>query len=242
MVAAGIGAHVGLELYVLSEGRYHTQNFPDATVDFTKLAWDPQQSISTYSSLVETALAANGGRGWLTEAAGLADISGNFTVGVNPGLAFAYQVACFPITPTCNLSVDADAGNGQGGAQVMAMCATPAVCDDLSLATTGISGPLWVTRMRADLPASALATDLVLEAAPSQTPVPNLHTTEKYTDPNFNPCGDAGVTSPRASSAGQGSACAIQTKTTARARFADAIEFAFGGMLMAFALRRRRRP
>ena len=41
MVAAGIGAHVGITLFVVSEGRYHPQNFPDAVMDFTALTWDP---------------------------------------------------------------------------------------------------------------------------------------------------------------------------------------------------------
>ena len=41
MVAAGVGASVGIELFVLGEGRYHPQNFPDAIVDFTgeHVAW-----------------------------------------------------------------------------------------------------------------------------------------------------------------------------------------------------------
>ncbi len=237
MVAAGIGAHVGLELYVLSEGRYHPQNFPDATVDFTKLAWDPHNNISTYSTLVQAALAANGGTGWLTESASQADLSAIFVGAVNPGLALAYRTTCLPIAPTCNVSAGADAGDA--GSTVLAMCMAEASCDDLDVAMNGISSPLWVTRLRADLPASALATDLVLEAT-SQTPVPNLHTTQKYTDPSYNPCaGTAGGAN--GASSGQGSSCALRTKTSRRGRYADVIETSFGVALMALALRRRRR-
>jgi hypothetical protein len=223
---------VGLELDVLAEGRYHPQNFPDATVDFSQLAWDPHNSISNYSMLVQSALAANGSRGWLTESAAPADL-GTLSLGsVNPGLAFAYTTNCLPIAPTCNASVDA-------GSSVMAMCTLEAVCDDLSLAMDGITGPLWVTRLRADLPASALATDLDLEAT-TQTQVTNLHTTEKYTDPNYNPCpGSNGASS--SPSSGSGSSCAVRKKTSRRARYADAIELSFGMALMALALRRRRR-
>jgi hypothetical protein len=239
MVAAGVGAHVGLELYVLAEGRYHTQNFPDATVDFTQLAWDPHNDISNYSTLVDSALAANQGTAWLTESAAPADLRALSLGGVNPGLAFAYSTNCLPIVPTCNASFDA--GSGDAGASVMAMCTLAAVCDDLSVATKGIAGSLWVTRLRADLPASALATDLTLEAT-TQTQVPSLHTTEKYTDPNYNPCpGSSGSTSSASSGSGQGSSCAVQTKTTRRARYADAIELSFGTALMALAWRRRRR-
>ena len=49
MVAAGVGANVGIQLYVISEGRYHPQNFPDATIDFSQLAWDPSQQRSNYT-------------------------------------------------------------------------------------------------------------------------------------------------------------------------------------------------
>ncbi len=67
MVAAGVGANVGIELFVLSEGRYHPQNFPDATIDFTQLEWDPNAGRSNYEELAAAALAASGGTGWLTE-------------------------------------------------------------------------------------------------------------------------------------------------------------------------------
>src|SRR6202044_2378747 len=70
MVAAGVGANVGIELYVLSEGIYQAQNFPASTIDFTKLAWDPVNNVSNYPPLPPAAPAQNGGRGWLTETAG----------------------------------------------------------------------------------------------------------------------------------------------------------------------------
>ncbi len=243
MVAAGIGAHVGLELYVVSEGRYHPQNFPDATLDFTQLAWDPHNDISTYSTLEQKALAANGGTGWLTESAGPAAL-GELSSGVNPGLELAYTTTCVPSVPTCNVSVDSGAGDAQGqsegGSPALAMCATPASCDDLAVATMGINGPLWVTRLLANLPAAALTTDLVLEATASQTPVTNLHTTEKYTDPTYNPCAGTGATGATATS-GQGSSCALPTKNSRRARVAHGVELSFGAALIALALRRRRR-
>ena len=246
MVAAGIGATVGLELYVVTEGRYHTQSFPDATVDFTQLAWDPYNDISNYSTLVQSALAANGGRGWLTEASGPADLGAFSSGGVNPGLAFAYASTCVPSMPTCSAPVDAGVGDAQsaiGAASPMLdMCTTQVSCDDLVVASTGIQGNLWVTRLRADLPASALTADLVLEATALQIPVANLHTTEKYTDPSYNPCAgaDAGTTSANASS-GQGSSCTIRTKDSPRMRYAYAVELSFGSALVVLALRRRRR-
>ncbi len=243
MVAAGIGATVGLELYVVTEGRYHTQSFPDATIDFTKLAWDPHNDISNYSTLVQSALAANGGRGWLTEASGPADLGAFSSGGVNPGLAFAYATTCVPSMPTCSAPVDAGASDAQsanGPSPMLEMCTTQVSCDDLAVATTGIGADLWVTRLRADLPAAALTTDLVLEATASQTTVANFHTTQTYTDPSYNPCADAGTTNANSSS-GQGSSCTIRTKESPRVRYADAVELSFGSALVVLALRRRRR-
>ena len=69
MVAAGVGAKVGLTLWVIGEGRYHTQNFPDAPIDWTQLAWDVTQRRSNRTLLEAAALASNGGRSWITEAA-----------------------------------------------------------------------------------------------------------------------------------------------------------------------------
>ena len=67
MIAAGAGANVGLTLYVISEGRYHPQNFPDVTVDDNLLYWDNGQNRSNYQELSLAAMATNDGRGWLTE-------------------------------------------------------------------------------------------------------------------------------------------------------------------------------
>jgi hypothetical protein len=63
MVAAGIGAKVGLTLFVVSEGRYHTKNFPDAKLDRDALAWDVTASKSNYRDFMDDALAKTGGRG-----------------------------------------------------------------------------------------------------------------------------------------------------------------------------------
>jgi hypothetical protein len=237
MVAAGIGSHVGLELYVLSEGRYHTQNFPDATIDFTRLAWDPYNDISTYSTLAGNALAAGGGAGWLTEFSGRADLGG-FSVAPNPGLRLAYTTTCVPSFPACGGGTDAGPGDAAPAAPA-SMCTQVLSCDDLDVAMNGIAaGALWVTRLRADLPAGALATDLVIEATASQAPVSNLHTTEKYTDPKYNPCAGAAPAKPAAASSSPG--CA--TTQPPAARYRGAVELSLGGALMALVLRRRRRP
>lgn len=94
MVAAGVGAHVGLSLWIIGEGRYHTQNFPDAPIDWSALAWDGRAKKSNMSDLVASALASNGKRGWITEAAIRDDgVSVGFGSG-NPPLFQAYEQTC----------------------------------------------------------------------------------------------------------------------------------------------------
>jgi hypothetical protein len=214
MVAAGVGANVGVELFVLSEGRYHPQNFPDATIDFSQLEWDPVGQISNYTTLAQQALAANGGRGWLTESAGPANL---YTTGPggNPALESAYTSSCSAqvLQPPADCGAE-EAGTTEAGTSAEAGdeggtdAATPPeagagtdagdcqpqtiACDDLDLAMTGISpGDLWITRLRSYLPAAALSDDLVLEASPSQDQVTSFHQTTQYTVADYNPCSSA---------------------------------------------------
>ena len=93
-------------------------------IDFTKLAWDPYSDISNYSTLAQNALAANGGRGWLTESSGPADLGEFSGLAVNPGLGFAYGAACVPSLPTCSVP---DAGGYDAGSPALAMCVSRGV-------------------------------------------------------------------------------------------------------------------
>lgn len=293
MVAAGVGSHVGLELFVLSGGRYHTQNFADATIDFTQLKWDPYADVSNYTTLATQAMAAKGGTAWLTEYSGPADLDAYPSFQNNPSLAYAYTSTCVPQQVSGCRAGDAGADSGAGagagadggagagadsgavaeaaadalsdaaavtddeaasdGAAVLddasttpdaaalstppPMCAAPVICDDLSLAMTGLpAGSVWVTRLRADLPAGALGSDLLLEATASQDAVTNLHTTQTYTDPKYDPCaGSNGVTG----GAG-GVGCACRTAESPRDRYLDTIAVSFGAALLVLGSRRRR--
>jgi len=258
MIAAGAGANVGIELFVLSEGRYHPQNFPDATIDFTQLAWDPTASRSNYEELAATALAANGGTGWLTE--GAQPVTLYTSGGYNPALGSAYESTCTPLTlpapPSCGSAPEAGAnpgdagdasdadspGNDAGTAMGMGSCEPTVVgCDDLDLAMNGIDvDSLWVTRLRANLPSTALTSDLLLEATPYQTTVSNVHTTSIYTIPNYNPCSSNGASSSNNGNGGTGG-CACRADDSPRARYADAIVGTLLAVMMAGIVRRRRR-
>lgn len=199
MVAAGIGAHVGLTLFVLSEGRYRPQNFPEARIDEKKLIWDASQSRSNYQELSAAVMDQNGQRTWLTESASQPTTSGPISPGADNTLFNAYYGACLgrvrdvPPAPDQDAGVDASAGidAGEPDAAVpsddagtlhvpASVCRDPSdrCCDfdDLEKVLSSMHRPdVWLTRLRADLPATALDVDLVLEAHPSQTTVSNQH-------------------------------------------------------------------
>lgn len=138
MVAAGVGAKVGLTLYVISEGRYQAQNFPNAKIEDAKLTWDRVNARSNYEPYTEELMAQQGGRTWVTEYAdrpelreGTAQSTSSGTSGAasTPGLADVYYGLCKsrvaltpvgqqpsaqPFTPCRN---QADAGIAQGSGE-----------------------------------------------------------------------------------------------------------------------------
>ncbi len=131
LMQIGVGAKVGITLWVVTEGRYHTANFPDALVDFEKLVWDPTQTRSNYQELSQAAMAYGDGRGFLTEYADKPslEVTGQgIRPGMisNPGLADVYAATCL-VDPTQapwqekeagapgDASGDLDAGDLDGG-------------------------------------------------------------------------------------------------------------------------------
>jgi hypothetical protein len=255
MVAAGVGAKVGITLYVIGEGRYEAQNFPNALFDDTKLVWDSNANRSNYQDLSEQLMAENGGRTWLTEFAQRADIvassqasnllspgsycsggqgycSGgqyyscnNYNYNPNgvapkPDIAGAYYGQCLckagSSGPIHDASSDApigdassDGSSSEGGSDAAAeggpssdgggtgdggLGASCASFDDMDTALVGMhTGDVWVTRMRAVLPVDALSVgDLYVQASSTQTPVSSQHTTERFSDPTYSPCGTNG--------------------------------------------------
>ena len=202
LMQIGVGAKVGITLWVVSEGRYHTQNFPDAPIDFDKLIWDYSQNRSNYQELSLKAMATGEGRGFITE---YADRPSLTVTGAqprqgmlgNPGLADAYATTC-KTDPSqvpwqeAEAGAPTDAGNPDSGADPDAGAEagtsdggvvvhkpppwTPKQCDDLTVATSELhAGDVWITRLRANLPREALAATLVLEASSDQARLDNVH-------------------------------------------------------------------
>ncbi|MBW2461494.1 MAG: DUF2330 domain-containing protein, partial [Deltaproteobacteria bacterium] len=129
MIAAGIGTTVSLELFLIAEGRWEAQNFPNAEVDSADLYYDWATGAFNYDDVVADVLASNDGRTWLTE----------------------FSSAIYPPTASQWVTYVDGAYHGPQG--------------DWDVATRHIPGAVTVTRMRAELPASALADDLVLQAS-----------------------------------------------------------------------------
>ncbi len=68
MVAAGVGATVGITLYVISEGRYEAQSpFFNDVIPTSQLVWLHAENRSNYQDLSQQIMQSHGGRTWLTE-------------------------------------------------------------------------------------------------------------------------------------------------------------------------------
>jgi hypothetical protein len=288
MVAAGVGPSVSITLFVVGEGRYHTQNFPDVSIDGSKILWDPKTNQSTYEALAQNALSSGDGSGWLTEFSGVMETTTQLP---KIGLYDAYFGVCAlePQVPvpcdgssspmqmpgmndgadasananadaSANASADAssDAGdNADGDADaneagtIKDAGAVDSGCvqyqdactfyDDLALAQAGIQGPgIWVTRLRANLPPSALARDLVIGATDSQTTMSNVHVAVAYTDPSYDPCPGTTKAAPT-SSGGSGSGGCLCTTSRSRLQSGSFAIILLTAWAVSATLRRRRR-
>lgn len=204
MMQIGAGASLGITLWVIGEGRWHTKNFPDAVIDYEKLIWDFAKNRSNYQELSFEAMAKDNGRAFLTEFSDRPNLDPNAAQPAagqmsNVGLASAYRTACVkgavtPPPPDAGVDAAKDASSEDAGEDAgepdagevdagvpEADASTPPVvqtnqCDDLEVAIGGLNGAdVKVTRLRAKLPYAALADTMILEPTASQGPVENVH-------------------------------------------------------------------
>lgn len=156
MVAAGTGAKVGVTLWVVSDGRYEPQNFPAFTISPTELVWDWSTNLSNYTTLRAQREAALNNAGWQIES----------SLETGP-----YQVENLVLrgtaAPNYTAIPSSDAGPGETADQVRTM--------DLATLFPSGGSSVRITRMRADLSRAALTNDLVLQAAPDQSPISNVY-------------------------------------------------------------------
>ncbi len=194
MVGIGTGPETPIVLYVVSEGRYTTQNFPEAALNTGLLSWNFKTQESNYTALRESAFAAHPGGSFLTTFAA----QGFFTTGYFDQFDFSEQTfgdlylqqaldngeiatAC-SVPPTTSGQVENPCPPGEpwdspacgtvAPGNVDARTLGCAGAEDLAVAFNGLRiEDVWLTRLEAVLPREALADDLVLQAAAQQTPV-----------------------------------------------------------------------
>lgn len=174
MVAAGTGAFTPITLFVLGEGRYEAENYPNALIDEAALVWDFDTSSSNFVEVRQSALDAQGGHAWVTEsarAAGVWEIEST----IQNVIDFQPELSGY-----------GDA-TGQGAQQEFE--------EDLgAMVGTLDMSALWVSRLYANMPQASLTGDLMLTSA-AQTPVSNAYFASSYTGTPqcFDyPCSDGG--------------------------------------------------
>jgi len=137
MIAAGTGAAVGIKLFVIGEGRWDTKNFTTVDIPMSSLVWDFRTQSSNWGPLEIEAVKTNGGRAFIAESSDEYARARVFS-GLPPGTT----------TP-------------DGGTPVF-----DSVTDETEIekAFPGRTN-LTLTRFFAELPRSALGTDLELQAS-----------------------------------------------------------------------------
>jgi hypothetical protein len=136
MVAAGTGAEVGIKLFVLGEGRWEAKNFDSAEVATSALVWDWSAMGSNLGTLESSLISSHAGKVWIAETSDDFSVSSFFS-GLPPGTTSSEAGTVF--------STDTDQSE------------IARVFPDRSQVT--------ITRLFAQLPSSALATDLELQAS-----------------------------------------------------------------------------
>ncbi len=258
MVAAGVGQNVGLELYVLGEGRWEAKSFDNATINDTQLVWDGRQSSSNYATLFDALTKSK--PLWVTELASNSPFGSSGTFFGTTALESAYQQTCqgrvetvacpVPDGGVSDSSIDdassdaneldgsmTDASPDSGG---NCMTEVPACdrFDDYRVATANLHKNAMVVRLRTTLPASALATDLVLQPEGSQRSIERLHVATAFV-PGTNPCPASAQSTTGESTTGGSSGCACET--FAGQRVGDATTAGLMALAIAAVLRRRAR-
>jgi hypothetical protein len=181
MVAAGTGPITPITLWVMGEGRYATTNMPSFEIDESQLVWDWDTQSSNYGALKQAGFAASNNAGWLVQA--------------------AEPFSKYYLTDTLHWSAMYDPLQS-GYADEQGQGAVAAAQADLDALFGSIPDQqLWVTRINGELARPALAADLQLGAAASQTSVERWFQVTHATGtqppcPTFPPCDDPGGDNP----------------------------------------------
>lgn len=175
MVAAGTGATVGITLWVVASGRYEPKNFQSFTIDPSTLVWDWSAQGSNYSTV-----RAQKEQQWMNAAWQIES-----SLELSP-----YNIESQVLSdPTASAYAAAPGSDGGVG-----LTALEARSEDLNTLFPQGGSAIRVTRMRGDLAQTALANDLVLQAAIDQSTLSNTYQVTQSINANCNtscPCGGA---------------------------------------------------
>jgi hypothetical protein len=194
MVGIGTGEQTPIVLYVVGEGRYISQNFAEAKLTTGLLSWNFRTQESNYTTLREKAFADHDVHAFLTtfakpgmfgyelyepntgesislhqmyadQASKNGEIDGICTVG-SPSSYGRVTNPCPPGEPW-----DSPACGTVESGEVDARDLGCEGASDVAVALEGLYlEVVWVTRLEAVLPRTALVDDLVLQASDIQTP------------------------------------------------------------------------
>jgi MYXO-CTERM domain-containing protein len=179
MIAAGVADRVGLTLLVLASGRTEAMNFPNGEVVNDDLTYDfdaPTSPVNDYLAAFDRVNAAQGGRAWITESA--VDVTDSMIENLAQN-----SVYVMPLQSLCG----ADGGVPDAG------CTDPDPVDDAQVAFRGLGSTAMITRLRADLPATMLDRDLLLQASTLGAKARDYQYGHVLHTPAVEPCPDGGT-------------------------------------------------
>lgn len=129
MVAAGTGANVGMTLFVIGEGRWTVENFPEV-IRPDDINWDFSQQRSDYATQRNLALASNDGSSWITAYAHPGALLSPTT---NPttGAQVQYLTALGPATTVADAFMDQAFANGEADLQCSGIYSALAMSGDV---------------------------------------------------------------------------------------------------------------
>lgn len=232
MVRAGVGEKVGLKLFVIGDGRWKTANYPTFSVDPAGVTWDFATQRSDYTTIRDAMAQAFDGRAFSMESSINIPRSILPTIKpqqFDAGTMTPDAVAPDAVADDTLDALDAADGGDAGGDASDGAVSDGAVPDAPDAVVEDTAKPTYdggkppgvdpyatdveiaygsyaqrrVTRLRADMPAKYLDTDLVLEADMNQSVLARTLQVDK--------ANDAPVCPGTASVAGEGSTLPIRS-------------------------------